>query len=106
MADRATLALHLVDDFADWAERNGYRREPTRGAYELLRLRRVIASGRAKLPPPLVFFRLDCGGRFPAAAQANGLKLVRRWIRERRRENPDFDSLTKGETVCRPRIRR
>ena len=50
MADRATLHLSKLDDFAAFAGTRGYEREPTKGAYEVLRLRKGDA-------PPLLYYR-------------------------------------------------
>ena len=50
MADRATLHLSKLDDFAAFAATRGYVREPTKGAYEILRLRRGEE-------PPLLYYR-------------------------------------------------
>ncbi len=84
-ADRGQLHESKVDDFAAWAEQNGYRREPVaeKAKYERLRLR--ATSGGA----PILFFkreRLNCGGGAPQhlSTSADGLRLVRRWFAARR----------------------
>jgi hypothetical protein len=84
-ADRGKLHESKVDDFAAWAERNGYRREPVpaKAAYERLRLR--PAAGGA----PILFFereRLNHRGGAPQhlSTSADGLRLVRRWFAARR----------------------
>lgn len=64
MADRATLALHKLDAFAEWAKSKGYEREETKGHYEVLRLRKPGAA-------PLLYFRRDQGGGVHATAQGS-----------------------------------
>ena len=80
MATRELLALSKIDEFASWAKFLGYDREPVHGMYEVLRL-------RLGMKPPLIFFTrsttLRGGVPIHATCQENGVKLVRRWIRER-----------------------
>lgn len=82
MADRSTLALSKLEEFAEWAVRTGhFVRVPTKGHYEVLRLvRRNGIKGAA----PLLYYRKDTGGQFHATAQRGAaLGLVKRWLRRR-----------------------
>jgi hypothetical protein len=72
---RNLLALTKLVDFAAWAVSQGYRREPTKGAYEVLRLRRKGES-------PVLFFKRDRGEH--ATSYAEGTTLVQQWINTRK----------------------
>jgi hypothetical protein len=79
--DRALLALGKVKEFTAWAVSQGYRVEPTKGTWEILRLR---IPGQ---PPVLFFTRYKtASGGSPqhATCQSAGTKLVQRWIRSRK----------------------
>jgi hypothetical protein len=79
--DRSRLHLSKVGAFADWAEGNGFTREPTKGEYEVLRLR--PDGGGA----PLIWFRRDRGDHATTQYQRRGegspVRLVNRWLRGR-----------------------
>jgi hypothetical protein len=78
---RSLLALSMLRVFEEWAVTQGYRREPTKGSYEILRLRK---KGEA----PVLYFRRDKGsfGGEPqhATSYGEGTKLVQRWINTRK----------------------
>ena len=76
MANRYLLAYSRLEEFATWAETQGYKREPTKGDYEILRLRRETMT-------PRLYFRRDVGGQVHVTCQDKAVGLVRRWIRER-----------------------
>lgn len=80
MRHRGLLHLSKLDDFAAWAESSGFEREPTKGDFEVLRLRPPAIEGRVS--PPITFF-VKASAEHVTAFDA-GLKLVRRWIRERK----------------------
>ncbi len=80
--DRGRLHLTKLDDFAAWAKGEGFTREPTKGPYEVLRLRG--ASG-----PPLIWFRRDKGQQATTPDEVPGhpvapSRLVSRWFRARK----------------------
>ncbi len=79
MADRLTLQLSKLEDFAQWAVEQGFNREPAKShAREILRLRFENES-------PLIFYqRNNCnyvtvpsGGKHTVT----GYALVTRWLR-------------------------
>jgi hypothetical protein len=78
---RSLLALTKLVDFAAWAVCQGYRVEPTKGTYEVLRLRK---KGEA----PLLYFRRDKGsfGGEPqhATSYGEGTALVQQWLNSRK----------------------
>lgn len=80
MANRQLLALSKLDEFAAWAASHGFQREPTKGTFEVLRL-------RVPSQPPVLFFArnrtLSGGTPQHATAQREGEKLVHRWLRAR-----------------------
>ena len=88
MATRELLALSKLDEFALWAETQGFVREHVKGDYEVLRLR---VPGYA----PLIFFtRLQMlAGGTPqhATSQHEGTQLVHRWLRSRKAVSHDAD---------------
>lgn len=77
--DRCTLHLKSLKAFVAWAETKGYRKEPTKGTFEILRLRH--ADGGI----PILFFT-KIRSKEHVTCQRDGLKLVRRWLRERSRD--------------------
>ena len=81
MANRELLALSKIDEFAAWAETQGFTRVPTKGDYEVLRLQ----MDRQK---PILFYTrlstLSGGTPIHATAQHDGAQLVRRWLRARK----------------------
>lgn len=85
VADRATLALSKLDEFAEWAAVHGWVREPTRGRDEILRLRHS-----ARRHPFLAYGRSPEHATVPRDPDGRefNMQLVRRWIRERRRADP------------------
>lgn len=82
MANRQLLALSKIEEFAAWACTQGFQREPTKGVFEVLRL-------RASDQPPILFFTRyrSLSGKEPqhATAQEEGVKLVRRWLYSKKR---------------------
>jgi hypothetical protein len=72
---RNLLALTKIADFAAWAVSQGYRREPTKGSYEVLRLRK---KGEA----PVLFFKRDRGDH--ATSYGDGTALVQKWVNSRK----------------------
>ena len=72
---RNLLALSKLEEFAVWAVSQGYRREPTKGTYEVLRLRKKGES-------PVLFFRRDKGEH--ATSYGDGTALVQLWINTRK----------------------
>jgi hypothetical protein len=64
-------------DFAAWAVSQGYNREPTKGTYEVLRLRKKGMS-------PVLFFKRDKGEH--ATSYGEGTALVQLWINTRKQE--------------------
>ena len=79
MAHRYLLALSKIDEFAAWAATQGYAREKTKGSFEVLRLR------KGNEPPKIYFTR--AGAKEHASCQEASVGLVRKWIRERAKEN-------------------
>jgi hypothetical protein len=88
---RNLLALTKVVDFAAWAVCQGYKVEPTKGAYEVLRLRKKGES-------PVLFFRRDRGEH--ATSYAEGTTLVQQWIntRKEKKGNYPFNSRSKNSS--------
>jgi hypothetical protein len=72
---RNLLSLSKLEEFAKWAVSHGYRREPTKGTYEVLRLRKKGES-------PVLFFKRDRGEH--ATSYAEGTTLVQQWINTRK----------------------
>ena len=72
---RNLLALSKLEEFAVWAVSQGYRREPTKGTYEVLRLRKKGDS-------PVLFFKRDRGEH--ATSYGDGTALVQLWINTRK----------------------
>jgi|GEM_PF-2360147 hypothetical protein len=72
---RNLLALTKLVDFAAWAVCQGYKVEPTKGTYEVLRLRRKSES-------PVLYFRRDKGEH--ATSYGEGTALVQLWINTRK----------------------
>lgn len=72
---RSSALLHMtkLDDFAEWACARGWRREQTKGEYEVLRLRQGAAC--------LCYFQRS--GTEHATSYGLGLDLVERWLRAR-----------------------
>ena len=81
MATRELLALSKIDEFAAWANTQGFKRTPTKGDYEVLRL-------QFDKQPPIIFFTrlttLSGGTPIHATAQHEGAQLVRRWLRAKK----------------------
>jgi hypothetical protein len=72
---RNLLAMTKLVDFAAWAVSQGYNREPTKGTYEVLRLRKKGMS-------PVLFFKRDKGEH--ATSYGEGTTLVQLWINTRK----------------------
>jgi hypothetical protein len=73
--DRSLLHLSKIDAFADWLAGRGWKREPTKGVYEVLRVRKDREL--------VLFFRHEGGEH--ATAYARGLRMVLQWLRARPR---------------------
>lgn len=67
-----------IDEFAEFCAGKGYAREPTKGAYEILRLRK---EGE----PPVTFYQRT--GTDHATAQGKGLGLVSSYLASKRKGN-------------------
>ena len=72
---RDQLHLSKLDEFAAWAEAQGYRREHPKGVYEVLRLRQ---EGY----PPLIYWTHHTGDH--ATTDAHSDPLVQRWFSAKR----------------------
>ena len=72
---RSLLALTKLVDFAAWAVCQGYKVEPTKGSYEVLRLRK-------KGENPVLYFKRDKGDH--ATSYGEGTALVQKWINTRK----------------------
>lgn len=82
--DRATLHLSKVGEFAAWLERRGWVAVPTRGEYEVLRMRH---PEQAK---PLILYARDRTDHATFGYdQASRFFLVKLWLRERRQRDGD-----------------
>jgi ABC-type hemin transport system substrate-binding protein len=80
---RALLHLSKIDDFARWAAQQGWVREPNKGYYEVLRLRKEGRTKRGRRKP-MIFYRRHRGDHVTIGGdQAQGHSLVKRWLRER-----------------------
>lgn len=75
---RCLLSLSKIDNFAAWAATHGWQREETKGAFEVLRLRK---DGKLAV----YYKRLDA--KEHATVFGVGARLVRDWLRERRNED-------------------
>jgi len=73
---RNQLHLSQVEQFAAWAEDHGYSREPVKGDYEILRLRK-----KGKVEPPLLLWEYNGGAH--ATTNKRSQVLVGLWFRER-----------------------
>ena len=69
---RSLLAMSKLEEFAEWAVKDGFTREPTKGEYEVLRLRWPKMQ-------PFIYFRRT--GAQHATSQAEGTQLVARWLK-------------------------
>lgn len=81
MADRSTLHVSKLDDFAAWAESQGFTREPTRGTWERLRLHHP-----KRRHPLIVYERIGSqgGGKLVHLTVLDRDRdVVRRYLRER-----------------------
>ena len=81
--NKHTTGSPVFREFALWAATQGYRRVPTsRHECEVLRLRQIQGHGK-----PVIFYTKNqtfAGGNpIHASSQADGLRLVRRWLAER-----------------------
>lgn len=72
---RNLLAITKLVDFAAWAQCQGYKVEPTKGTYEVLRLRKKGES-------PVLYFKRD--GAQHATSYGEGTALVQLWINSRK----------------------
>jgi hypothetical protein len=80
MADRATLHLTKLDEFSAFAATRGYVREPAKGDYEVLRLR------RGEEPPLLYYRRHGDHASIPVTQKKNPAQgLVQAWLDSKRR---------------------
>jgi hypothetical protein len=69
---RSLLSMSKLEEFAEWAVKDGFTREPTKGEYEVLRLRWPNMQ-------PFIYFRRE--GAQHATSQAEGTQLVARWLK-------------------------
>ena len=77
---RALLHLTKVEEFAAWAETQGWERLPAKGVYEVLRLRKNHPGAK-----PTIFYRRERSDHATIGwDQGQGNALVHRWLRERR----------------------
>ena len=74
---RNLLSLSKLEEFAVWAVSQGYRRETTKGTYEVLRLRKRGES-------PVLFCKRDKGEH--ATSYGDGTALVQLWINTRKHD--------------------
>jgi hypothetical protein len=72
---RNLLSLSKIEEFATWAVSQGFKREPPKGTYEILRLRKKGES-------PVLFFKRDKGEH--ATSYGDGTNLVKQWINTRK----------------------
>lgn len=82
MADRSTLHVNQLEAFAKWAESEGFTLEPTKGTYEVLRLRHP-----KRRHPVIVYDRIsnDSGGKLVHLTVLNrDWPIVRRFQRSRK----------------------
>lgn len=79
MRNRCKLHLTKIEDFVDFVSELGYKREPTKGFYEVLRIRRDQDE-----PPVLFFTRV---GTDHATVYGKGMSLVDKYLRTKRRGN-------------------
>lgn len=85
LASRGKLHESKVEEFAAWAEQNGYRREPVppKAQYEALRLRPTAGGA------PILFRHRERRNMFGGRPQhftvsIDGQRLVGRWLAARR----------------------
>jgi hypothetical protein len=78
VADRATLHFRKIDDFAAWAATKGWRREPTKGEWEVLRLRK---PGK----PPAIYYRKASATQHASTRGDHALGLVRSYVNAKKR---------------------
>lgn len=77
---RSLLHENKIEEFAAWAIADGFDREPTKGVYEVLRLRwREKIDGRRM--QPYIFFKRDRSSH--VTSQAEGTQLITRWLRSK-----------------------
>ena len=75
---RNLLHTNKLEQFLEWATRNGYRRELTKGDYEVARLRRIDPSGD---PPPIIIYRRERAQHLTVFH--DGTRLVDEWLTDR-----------------------
>lgn len=80
-ANRNLLALNKIDEFAAWAEAQGFVRSDVVGEYEVLRLKRPGDQHT------LIWYRREGGNhatcQWKKAGSADPSALVRVWLRSR-----------------------
>ena len=84
---RDLLALSELEEFAEWAVKDGFIREPTKGEFEVLRLR------WPKMQPYIFFRRIR---KQHATSQAEGTQLVTRWLRTKNDTQGSGNSSAEG----------
>lgn len=77
MRNRCKLHLTKVDEFADFVSSLGYQREPTKGYYEVLRIRKDNE-------PPVLFYNRK-GMTDHATVYGKGLGLVEKYLSAKKR---------------------
>jgi hypothetical protein len=81
---RALLHFDKLDDFAAWAATKGWVREPTKGAYEVLRLRKENPKKKRHRKPVIFYKRPRSDHATIGWDQQVGVDLVKQWLWERR----------------------
>ena len=76
--NRSELHISKIDEFAAWAEKKGWKREPTKGYYEVLRMRK---PGRK---PLILYKRIRTDHATIGWDQKAGASLVEQWLHEKR----------------------
>lgn len=80
MAERALLHLTKLDDFAAWCARDGWAKEPNKGVYDALRLRRGKEC--------IVFYSRADAVEHATIPEGPGYRMVRAWLREKKLSTP------------------
>lgn len=77
---RSHLHLSKLDEFAAWAATQGYERQPTKGVYEVLRL-------KGANPVPFIYYRRATSEHASIPNNPQGAWfIVERWLRWKRQQ--------------------
>jgi len=79
---RGLLHLNRLDAFAEWAKTLGWQREPTKGFYEVLRLRHP----RVRVPIVL-YSRGEPTSHVTVPFEGPALSLINRFMKEAKHKN-------------------